>query len=163
MGHNRISWTAVAGGCKKTRHSLFAWKGSTLPGTSSWQLCSSSRSSLRSGQGCTCVDSLQNIQLSHGAPLAGRTRCALRARVGPGWSLLQCWCGWAASKSHEELVLKLTRHYSALLPTVAARVPGGITHCCGKLEHGGNGEEAEALGLRHIVFPLDMCPHVPVS
>lgn len=53
--------------------------------------------------------------------------------------------------------MKLTRHHSALLPTIAARVPCGIhTSWCGKLEHGAKGEEAETLGLRHIMLTLDM-------
>lgn len=43
-------------------------------------------------------------------------------REGPGWALLQCWCSWPASKSHVKLVMELTRHYSALLQTTAARV-----------------------------------------
>lgn len=58
--------------------------------------------------------------------------------------------------------MKLTRHHSALL--VAAHVPCGVnTYLGGKLEHGGKGEEAEILGLRHIMLTLDMCPHVCVS
>lgn len=32
----------------------------------------------------------------------------LQARAGPGWSLLQCWWSWSASKSHVKLVMKLT-------------------------------------------------------
>lgn len=32
----------------------------------------------------------------------------LQARAGPGWSLLQCWWGWSASKSHVKLVMKFT-------------------------------------------------------
>lgn len=117
-------------------------------------------------------DSLLTIQLSHGVPVAGhgwhrchlRTRCALQARTGPRWSLLQCWGSWAASKSHVKLAMKLTRHCSGLLPTIAARVPCVLALTgVGNWSTGGKGEEAEILGLRHIMFPLDMCPHVLVS
>lgn len=172
MGHNRISWAAVAGGCKKARDFPFAWKGSSLPGSSLWQLCSSSRSLLRNSQGCMCV---KTPCRTSGCPVEfpwldtdGKVALSIHtvpSREGQDPGSHCCNAGVAGQLLKPcEISHKTHQALQCLLLIIAACVPCGIsTYWCGKLEHGGKGEEAETLRLRHIMFPLDSCPHVPVS